>query len=65
MDALIWDWRHKDITGREVVVLLNRRGKSEGGRGRQAAERGVGMEVFRDSLWTDSDMGTHTHPNEA
>ncbi len=23
------------------------------------------MEVFRDSLWTDSDMGTHSRPNEA
>lgn len=32
---------------RKVVVLLNRKGKSEGGRGRQAARGGVGMEVFR------------------
>lgn len=31
----------------KVVVLLNRRGKSEGGRGGQAARGGVGMEVFR------------------
>ncbi|KAM7371987.1 hypothetical protein PAMP_009187 [Pampus punctatissimus] len=23
------------------------------------------MEVFRDSLWTDSDMGTHSRPNKA
>lgn len=41
------DWRHKEIVELKVVVLLNRRGKSEGGRGGQAARGGVGMEVFR------------------
>lgn len=29
------------------------------------SEKCVGMEVFRDSPWTDSDMGTHSGPNEA
>lgn len=28
----------------------------------RGSESGVGMEVFRDSLQTDSDMGTHSSP---
>lgn len=32
---------------------------------RTGSERGVGMEVFRVSLWSDSDMGTRSRPNEA
>ena len=49
------DWRHKETAGCKVVVLLNREGRDR----KTGSGEGVGMEVFRDSLWTDSDMGTH------
>lgn len=42
--------------GNKVVVLLRVRERKRG------IESGVGMEVFRDSLWSDSDMGTHSRP---
>lgn len=58
-----WIGGTKRLRGEMVVVLLKRKWE-KGGR-RQEAQRGVGMEVFRDSLWTDSDMGTHSRPNEA
>lgn len=49
--------RESGVQGGSVVELERKR--------KTGSERGVGMEVFRDSLWTDSDMGTHSGPNEA
>lgn len=45
-----------------MVVGVEQEGEQRARERKRVIEGGVGSEVFRDSLWSDCDTGTRSHP---